>query len=826
MYVRNKITIIIITTMVLIALLSRIELRGFFTGYLQKQEEIQVNTIRWNLESFLIEKLDKYEGVLNDWAHWDDTYNYMNNNYIGFKDENLNEDTFVNLDISFVIVVEKNDLVKSKQYYNFDNKNFEEFPSNIGNQLDEIIKLSKINEDNSGILKLGDDLYFITSSDITDSMKTKEEKGKLIFGRLIDKGMVTTLERITEGTIEFSTTLKIDMNSSNLLGENLKRESDEHSLHIISSKRSRNFMDIEFVSRDAFNKDYYVLIKLSKARGLFLGGMRQINRFILSYIGIMILIMGVVFALLGKYISKPFTKLIGDVKAVDLTTNEIEKLEVHGKDEFAFLRTSINNMLSRIEVEQYKVRENREQLYAILTSVGEGVIAVDKDKKISFMNEVAEQLTGWENDEANGEALEKVFKIINGYTREKVDTSLKNNLETEVAFDLDSNRILISRDGSEREIEDTISPIKDKHGNIMGMVLVFKDCSDKNEKRREIEFLSYHDQLTGLYNRRYFEKQLNLLNNKKNLPITIVFGDVNGLKTINDAFGHKYGDILLKQVSQVFKEEFREGHIIARTGGDEFIILLPKTEKSDAKRLVDSVKEKLKEKSIMNIITSVSFGLDTKSQADMDVWEVLRNAEDHMYERKIFHSSSKRSEVIRSILNTLYLKTPREDAHSKRVSVICEAIGKEYNLPDDEVKELKLAGELHDIGKIAVDEIVLDKPGKLTKEEWEQIQRHPEIGYRLLATSNQYYSIAEYVLAHHEKWNGTGYPRGLKGEKIPWKARIICIADAFDAMTCERPYRNPLTEEEAIEEIKKGAGGQFDPDIARVFVEKVLGTKW
>lgn len=826
MNVRNKITIIIITTMVLIAVLSRIELKDFFTSYLQKQEDVQINTIRWNLESFFIERLDKYEGVLNDWAHWDDTYNYMNNNYIGFKDENLTKDTFVNLDISFVIVVEKNDLVKDKQYYNFDNKNFEEFPSTIGNHLDEIIKLSKLNEDNSGILKLGDKFYFITSSDITDSMKTKEAMGKLIFGRLIDKEMITTLERITEGTIEFSTTFKTDMNSSNLLGESLKRESGEHSLHIISSKRSRNFMDIEFISRDAFNKDYYVLIKLNKARGLFLGGMRQINRFILSYIGIMILIMGVVFALLGKYISKPFTKLIGDVKAVDLATNEFEKLDVHGKDEFAFLRTSINSMLSRIEAEQCKVRENREQLYAILTSVGEGVIAVDKDKKINFMNEVAEQLTGWENEKAIGESLEKVFKVINGYTREKIDIYLKNSLETQIDFDMDSNRILISRDGSKREIEDTVAPIKDKYGHIKGMVLVFKDCSEKNEKRREIEFLSYHDQLTGLHNRRYFEKQLRLSNNKKNLPLTIVFGDVNGLKTINDAFGHKYGDMLLKQVSQVFNEEFREGDIIARTGGDEFIILLPKTQKSEAEEIVDRVKEKLKEKAIMNIITSVSFGIDTKNEEDIDVWNVLRNAEDYMYERKILHSSSKRSEVIRAILNALYLKTPREDAHSKRVSIICESIGQEYKLPEDEVKELKLAGELHDIGKIAVDEVVLDKPGKLTNEEWEQIQRHPETGYRLLATSSQYYSIAEYVLAHHEKWNGTGYPRKLKGEEIPWKARIICIADAFDAMTCERPYRKPLTEEEAIEEIKKGAGSQFDPDIAKVFVEKVLRSKW
>ncbi|MPN00512.1 hypothetical protein SDC9_147707 [bioreactor metagenome] len=254
--------------------------------------------------------------------------------------------------------------------------------------------------------------------------------------------------------------------------------------------------------------------------------------------------------------------------------------------------------------------------------------------------------------------------------------------------------------------------------------------------------------------------------------------------------------------------------------------MLPKTEKVVAQKLINQAREELEEKAIMNIIITASFGCDTKRCENEDIWKDVKNAEDFMYQRKIFYSSSRRSEAIKSILNTLHLKTPREDAHSKRVSVICEAIGKAYNLSDDEIKELRLAGELHDIGKIAVDEVILDKPGKLSQEEWEQIRRHPETGYRLLATSSRHYDIAEYVLAHHERWDGTGYPRGLRGEEIPWKARIISIADSFDAMTCERPYRKSFTEEEAIIEIKNSAGKQFDPEIARVFVEKVLGNIW
>jgi len=151
-------------------------------------------------------------------------------------------------------------------------------------------------------------------------------------------------------------------------------------------------------------------------------------------------------------------------------------------------------------------------------------------------------------------------------------------------------------------------------------------------------------------------------------------------------------------------------------------------------------------------------------------WEVLKKAEDIMYQRKLLEYSSKRGNVIRAILNALRLKSPQEDAHSKRVNAICQNIGKAYNLPEDEIKELQITGELHDIGKIAVDKVILDKKEKLSKEELDQIRQHPETGYRLLNTSNEFYNIAEYVLAHYERWDGTGYPKGLNGEAIHKKA--------------------------------------------------------
>lgn len=308
----------------------------------------------------------------------------------------------------------------------------------------------------------------------------------------------------------------------------------------------------------------------------------------------------------------------------------------------------------------------------------------------------------------------------------------------------------------------------------------------------------------------------------KNLPLSFVFADVNGLKIINDAFGHEYGDLLIQQVSEVFKAVCRADDIASRTGGDEFILLLPKTEEVYVQELVEKIKETIEKKKIMNINISVAFGWSTKTMENQSASYVLKNAEDLMYNKKISDNSSKRSVVIRSILNALRLKSPWEEAHSKRAGLLCEDIAKAYHLSTDEVKELRIAGELHDIGKIAIDEAILNKPSKLSESELIIMQRHPETGYQLLSTSSEYYNIAEYVLAHHERWVGTGYPKGLKGEDINWKARIIAIADAYDVLTYKMSYRKSLSEQDAIEEIKKNAGTQFDPDIVRVFAENII----
>ncbi|MBA1336667.1 MAG: GGDEF domain protein [Firmicutes bacterium] len=353
---------------------------------------------------------------------------------------------------------------------------------------------------------------------------------------------------------------------------------------------------------------------------------------------------------------------------------------------------------------------------------------------------------------------------------------------------------------------------------------VIRDISDRKQMEEKLKYLSFHDQLTGLYNRRFFEEELKRLDTPRNLPLTIVMADVNGLKLTNDAFGHAMGDELLKKAAEVLRKACRTDDIVARIGGDEFSILLPRTDASDGEQIVERIKNLTLKEEVASIKLSVSFGWETKTDSTEKIQDIIKKADDNMYKKKLYESPSMRSKSIDIILRTLHEKNKMEEEHSKRVAQFCERMGKALGLSADENTIIRTAGLLHDIGKIAIDDKLLSKRGRLTDFEREEVRRHSEVGYRILSSANEMTEIAEYVIAHHERWDGKGYPKGLKGTDIPLQSRIIAIADAFDAMTSVRNYRNALPEETAVRELINNAGTQFDPHLVKIFIEKVLGV--
>jgi diguanylate cyclase (GGDEF)-like protein/PAS domain S-box-containing protein len=392
------------------------------------------------------------------------------------------------------------------------------------------------------------------------------------------------------------------------------------------------------------------------------------------------------------------------------------------------------------------------------------------------------------------EAIEKIKRTISNDSVEKFDYCLEVH-------------------GKEKHFETRM--VKSETDEVLAIV---RDITDRKKEEELIMKLSFRDQLTGLYNRQYFDQYLIDLEDEGYLPISIIMLDVNGLKLTNDAFGLLVGDQLLMRVSEIILELCPENAVIARIGGDEFAIVIKDMTNKESEGLVDRIYERVSDEKVENVIVSVSIGWESRISYDESLRDIYIKAENHMFRKKLSESQSMRHQTIKAIVESLNEKNKREKEHSEHVSILAGKTAKAMGLSDQKVKEIKMTGLLHDIGKIAIREKLLNKKGRLTTEEYEEIKRHPESGYQILKSVDAYSSIAEDILSHHERYDGLGYPKGLKGKEIPLVARIIAIADAYDAMVSDRSYRLGMTHEAALKEIKENAGTQFDPIISEIFV--------
>lgn len=362
-------------------------------------------------------------------------------------------------------------------------------------------------------------------------------------------------------------------------------------------------------------------------------------------------------------------------------------------------------------------------------------------------------------------------------------------------------------------------PVLNDNNEVSGIIGLLLDITDRKKIEKKLKYLSYTDILTKVYNRTCFEEKAKKIFKEENLPMGIIMGDTNGLKIVNDTLGHEEGDELLKLTTKVLKDVCKGNELIFRIGGDEFAIIIPKAKENECETLIKNIIDSCNNYKHDLIKISIALGYSVTYDLDKSIYDTLKEAEDMVYRKKLLEKNSFNSSVISSLQATLQEKSLETKAHTERVVENSIKIGERLSLPLSVMDELILVAKLHDIGKIGINESILLKLDNLTEEEFGIIKSHTEKGYRIIKAANHLESVAKGVLTHHERWDGNGYPLKLKEDKIPLIARIVSVADAYDVMTTNRVYKNALSKDEAIRELKKNSGKQFDPNIVKVFIE-------
>jgi diguanylate cyclase (GGDEF)-like protein/putative nucleotidyltransferase with HDIG domain len=368
--------------------------------------------------------------------------------------------------------------------------------------------------------------------------------------------------------------------------------------------------------------------------------------------------------------------------------------------------------------------------------------------------------------------------------------------------------------------------------------LVQRLVADLSKREAELDEIANRDDLTQLRNRRFFyarlQEELQTSAETKH-PMTILMIDVDALKAINDEFGHHLGDAALVDFANLMTRCARPKDTVARLGGDEFAIIMPNTDPRGASALASRLWQELDSNPIhrtpdADIYLGVSIGVSSFPLNGNDPQALVHWADADLYANKLARKgiakgffgrdgSQFASGVVGVLCAALDIRDNLTHRHSQRVARMAVAMGRWLGLSDAHLTQLTNAAVLHDIGKIGVADSVLSKPADLDESEWKEIRRHPELGYELLRGFDFLKEAAEIVVAHHERYDGAGYPRGLAGDEIPFAARIFAVIDAFDAMTSRRPYREPLSPDQAFEELLRNAGTQFDERVVKTFVE-------
>ncbi len=823
MKLRWKSTLILILGSAFLFLGSYLITRNILLGTTENIEKQLLRQESVRVLNLLQQELNALSGTTADWALWDDTYEYMQGENSPYISENFMVSTFSMLKVDYVLMFDKERQVQAAFQFNADTGTIGPMPTGYKREfVSKYLGLFTNRKDprtaiNQMIVNKGQ-VALVSSYGISDSSAEAPSQGTLVFVRIIDSAEMVDFQSVLDSTLSIRPVKDYNAPFERMTVNNRVTGSEEYQYDVFDKtiRIITNLLDI--------SGSPAATLTITKERVLSQQAKEILGFFVVQLIALTILVAFLNASLLRRYVIIPIEhigRFLGRVNLEELSSlrlAEDKALAGSANSEVGTLVQKTDLMLNRIESDAQKIKLSEKRIKQALEASKSGIWEYRAEDRSVLVDEYAYNLLGKVfpekvfpfarfEEHVHPDDLKQLLAIMDRLT---LETAESINLESRIKGSSGKYHwYLITGDVIAENPDGTIAIVSGLITNI-----------DRQKRLEdELRFLSYHDKLTGLFNRRYFEKMLKEFDYPEFAPITVMIGDINGLKLTNDTFGHPEGDLLLTATAKVLRKACRKTDIICRWGGDEFALLLPNSDEIIAERIYDKIKQDCSKEQVGPILLNMALGYAVRTDMDEELSILVKTAEERMYRNKITESESARSSILTTIQKTLNDKSIETFEHSKRIADLGTAIVHQLGLGPEKIDEVILLANLHDIGKIAIPDSILNKPGKLSEAEWEIVRNHPEIGFRIASTLQDFSHIALGIMSHHEKFDGTGYPKSLVGDEIPLIARIISVADSVDVMQHGRPYQASVSTEAVIAELNRCSGTQFDPDIVRIAVE-------
>ncbi|MGI5920447.1 MAG: CHASE4 domain-containing protein [Syntrophomonadaceae bacterium] len=813
MRIRNQFLVIISFLMVSLLLINYlISQYILMASYRELETQHTTENVTRALNA-LSSELSNLHAICRDWAWWDETCTFIQDGNQRYIEDSAKDLTFTNLRVDLVLYINPSgDLVYGKESKNKTLQSVSKIPAelSISRLTSAIAASSKSDEGVKGIIDLPQGLMLVSAVPILTSEGIGPSQGILVMGRFLNR---EEIQRLIQTTILSLSLQRIDPGAKDRIPA--KADPDPFQSNIVIKP-----IDENTIAGYAYLKDIYgqqgLVMSVEMPRDIHKQGEKTVGYYYYVIVAVGILITLVAIAIIErKFLSRLF-RVINGVSSIGAGGDHSQRLVVSGNDELTILSEEINRMLSNLESSQSQLRESEKQLRQITDEAVSADFLATPEGKLLMCNLAFVKMFGFSSrEQALASNISKLFPHGRSFIKRLIECKEIKNSEFE----------LLRYNGKSFIAEGNLMGRFDANGQLVQVQGYFFDITQRKQAEDEIRFLSFHDKLTGLYNRAFYDKELDRINSPENLPLTIMVADVNGLKLINDILGHAEGDKLLIRAAAILVANCRQQDIITRWGGDEFVVLFPKLDADEAAIIGENIKKDCQSTDFEPLQLSISLGFATKYNLEQNLNELFKMAEDRMYSSKFLTKRYSQNASILSLQKGFWLKGYESEQHAQRLETLMIKVAKAIGLPDYEMDHFTLIAVLHDIGKISIPKEIINKPGSLTPEEWEIVKKHPETGYRVARSSPELAPVGEAILFHHERWDGKGYPMGLKGEQIPLKSRILAVADAYDIMTNDCCYRQKVSHEQAIKELQRCSGTQFDPHIVDVFTSVVNGSE-